>query len=411
MAGIALPNNVPIASLQNFLRDRVIDPNMRRSAFLGQLKAKKCIEYNKSGVNACTWPVEYYRRDITEVNGSTTTIDFPYVAQEDQATIPWSEYRLGDSIPKMVRLVNAPGQNQLYSLVEKRLTKLTKEFIEAYRYRLWQDGSKTQAGLYGMLSMFGASATPSYFSADKPVYNQVTTFNELTTGGGSATGARLDGNAWWACSPTATYAGISTVLGNRDNTWVGASSVGWPDGSFSPTFCYWSPIICNYLSGYFSPNPGLAAPGATTVPISWKSQWQQACNRTIAFLNEIRGAGVDTIMLTASMLADAEDSMIGQQRFQAGETGANNEDLSLGIRKLSYNGIEFLTEFSVPSNCAFVMPFDKLHLWSMQGDLIGNQKDQDIVTLEDLFALDAFTQMWAESPGFFGLLYAGTSGS
>lgn len=403
---VALPANVPIATLQNFLRDRIIDPNMRKSAFLARLKAKKCIEFNKAGVNACTWPVEYYRRDITEVNGTTTTIDFPYVMQEDQASIPWSEYRLGDSIPKMVRLVNAPGQTQLYSLVEKRLTKLTKEFLEAYRYRLWQDGARTQAGLYGILSAFGSSATPSYFSADKPVYNQAKTdYAELA---GSASGARADGGVWWTMAPTATYAGISTVLGTRDNTWSGPATVGWPDGNFSPTFCYWSPIICNYLSGYFSPNPQV---DLTATTHTWKTQWQQAVSRTIAFLNEIRNAGVDTVMLTASMLADAEDSMIGQQRFVAGEMGTNNEDVSLGIRSLRYNGIEFMTEFSVPSGCAFCLPFDKLHLWSMQGDIIGNQKDQDIVTLEDLFALDAFTQMWIESPGFLGLLTAGTSGS
>ena len=396
---IALPANLPIASLQNFLRDRIIDPNMRKSAFLARLKLKKSIEYNKSGVNACTWPVEYYRRDITEVNGTTTTIDFPYVMQEDQASIPWSEYRLGDSIPKMVRLVNAPGQNQLYSLVEKRLTKLTKEFLEAYRYRLWQDGSKTQAGLYGMLSMFGASTTPTYFSADKPVYNQAGTYLPI---------APSSASAWWSCAPNCTYAGISTVLGTRDNTWAGSSTVAWPDGIFSPTYCYWSPIITNYQSGYFSPNLAVDPNGTTH---SWKTQWQQAVNRTIAFLNEIRGAGVDTVMLTASMLADAEDSTIGQQRFVAGEMGTADSDLSLGIRNLSYNGVQFITEFSVPSGCAFVMPFDKLHLWSMQGDLIGNQKDQDIVTLEDLFALDAFSQMWVESPGFFGLLHPGRTGS
>jgi hypothetical protein len=414
MPGIALPANVPVATLQNFIRKRVIDPNMRKSAFLTQLKNKKCIEYNKSGVNACTWPVRYNRRDITEVNGTQTTIDFPYFMEHDQAALPWSEYRMGDSIPKMVRLTNAPGPNQLFSLTEKRLTELTGDFLEAYRYRLWQDGVRTTAGLYGMLSMFGSSATPSYFTADKPVYNQATTFSPLTTAGGGGNGSRTDGGAWWACQPTATYAGINTALGTRDNTWngqpngAGNSTVGWPDGSFSPTFCYWSPIICNYQSGYFTPNPQVDPTGTVH---SWKTQWQQATNRTVAFLNEIRNSGVDTIMLTATMLADAEDSTIGQQRFVAGEMGTNNEDLSLGIRKLRYGGIEYMTEFSVPSGCAFVMPFEKLHLWSLQDDIIGNQKDMDIVTLEDLFALDAFSQMWADSPGFFGLLFAGTSGA
>lgn len=411
MAGIALPTNVSVASLQNFIRGRIIDPNMRKSAFLARLKAKKCIEFNKSGVNACTWPVRYFRRDITEVNGTTTAVAFPYVQEHDQASIPWSEYRMGDSIPKMVRLANAAGPNQIFSLFEKRLTELTQDFVEAYRYRLWQDGARTQAGLYGVLSAFGSSSTPSYFSADTPVWNQVqSAFSELT---GSGTGCRSDGNPWWACAPTATYAGVSTVLGTRDNTWSGPTSEGWPGGSFSPTFCYWSPIICNYNSGYFTPNPGACPPGTTSFTglQSWKTCWQQATNRTVAFLNEIRGAGIDTIMLTASMLADAEDSIIGQQRFVAGEMGTNDEDMSMGIRNLSYNGLQYITEFSIPSGCAFVLPFSKLHLWSMQGDLIGNQKDQDIVTLEDLFALDAFTQFWIDSPGFLGLLYGGSTGS
>ena len=106
-----------------FLRGRVIDPNMRRSAFLARLKAKKCIEYNKTGVNSCTWPVRYFRRDITEVNGSTTTTDFPL--RGPATTRPPSagaRYRLGDSIPQDgAGLSNSPGQTQLYSLVEKRL--------------------------------------------------------------------------------------------------------------------------------------------------------------------------------------------------------------------------------------------------------------------------------------------------
>lgn len=402
---IPLPQNVAVASLQNFVRGRIVDPNMRRSAFLTRLKAKKCIEFNKAGVSACTWPVEYYKQDITEMNGTTATIDLPYVSDTDQATIPWSEYRMGRSIPKMVRLVNAPGPTQLYSLTEKLLTKLTKDFLEAYRYRLWQDGNQTTAGLFGMLSVFGSSSTPSYFSSpDHPVYNQAKSYTELTTSNGPAT------SPWWACSPTASYAGHSTALGSRDNTWAGAAYEQWPAGSFSPGYCYWSPMICNYNSGAFTPNPGLAN-GSTQATASWKSQWQQSVNRTIAYLDEIRGAGVDTVMLTASMLADAEDSTIGQQRFVAGEMGTDDQDLSMGIRNLSYNGRQFITEFSIPSGCAFLFPMEKLHLWSMQGDIIGNQKDADIVTLEDLFALDAFTQFFVDSPAFCGLLFSGTTGS
>src|SRR5208283_2824293 len=183
---IPLPSGVSISELQGFLRDRIVDPNMRRSAFLSRLKAKKCIEFNKSGVNTCTWPVEYQKRDIQEVNGTTTSIAFPQYYQEDQAAIGWSEYRMGDSIPKMIRLINAPGPNRIYSLTEKRLTKLTKEFLEALRYRMWQDGSRTQAGLYGMLSPFSSSSTPSYYSSpDNPIYNQaLTTYQALSTEAG-----------------------------------------------------------------------------------------------------------------------------------------------------------------------------------------------------------------------------------
>jgi hypothetical protein len=405
---ISLPPNVSIATLQGFLRDRVINPNMRKSAFLERLKAKKCVEYNKRGITACTWPAKHGRRDIEEIDGTQTPISLPYYSLEDQASLSWSQYRMGDSIPKIVRLMNAAGPTQVFSLYEKHLTELTDDFLQAYRYRLWQDGNRTRAGLAGILTAFGSSATPSYFSSqDRPVYNQPKT-DYVSLDDSAATGARTDGNSWWACSPTQTYAGISTVLGTRDSTWNGPSTVGWPDGSFSPGFCYWSPIICNYQSSYFTPNAQVTL-GVTTY--TWKSQWQQAVNRTCAFLNDIRNAGVDTIMMTSTMLADCEDSMISQQRFVAGEMGADAGDVSLGIRNLSYNGRQFITEFGVPANCAFCLPFSKLHLWSMQGDIIANEKDMDIVTLEDLFALDAFTQLWIESPAFLGLLVPGVYGS
>ena len=60
--------------------------------------------------------------------------------------------------------------------------------------------------------------------------------------------------------------------------------MGWPDGSFSPTFCYWSPIITNYQSGYFTPNPAIDPTGTVH---TWKTQWQagRQPHRSL-FLNE-----------------------------------------------------------------------------------------------------------------------------
>ena len=397
MAGIQLPPNVSVATIQNYLRATVIDPNMRQSALFGELKAAKCIEMDKAGLTACTWPTRYLRRDIQEVNGTNTPIALPYYNQHDQASIGWSEYRLGDSIPKMVRLVNAKGDTQIFDLYENHIKELTEDFLEALRYRFWQDGNKTQAGVHGLLTPIGSSTTPNYLSADNPIYSQCPT--------GLGTIAPSGGGKWWALSPTATYAGVPTNLGTRDNTWSGDATVAWPSGIFSPTYCYWSPIICNYNSGYFTPNPGVDPTGTVH---SRKTQWQQALNRTGAMLNKIRKAGVDKVFLTSEMLADAQDSTIGQQRFEAGNLGG---DVSLGIEKLRYNGYTFITEFSIPDNLALMVPIKKVHLWSMQGDILGNQKDSDVVTLEDLFALDFFGQMWMDSPAFCGYLLSGTAGT
>ena len=391
---ISLPTNVPIATLQSYLRDKIINPNMRKSAVLAKLKARKRISYNKRGLNACTWPIEYYKRDIVEVNGSTTAIDFAYVQSEDQASVPWSEYRMGESIPKMVMLANAPGETQIYSLIDNKMKKLTEQFMEAYRYRLWQDGARTQAGIYGFLSMFASSSTPSYYSPGKAVYNNVGAYSKI---------APTNSGNWWAVEPTSTvtYAGVSTARGARDNNISNATGEAWPNGNFSATYCYNTPVCCDYNTNYFSPNPGLST--STTPYHSWDSQWQQSCNSVIASLRNLRTMGPDSIVLPADMLARAENSTIGQQRFVV---GATSESKALGLNALEYNGIEFLTEFGVPAGCAFAIPWDHVNLWSMQGDLISNQKDTDITTLEDLFALDAFTQVWFDSPAFFGLITA-----
>jgi hypothetical protein len=391
---IGLPANVPLATLQNFLRDKIIEPIMRKSALLAKLRARKRVEFNKAGLNSCTWPVRYQRRDIQEVNGSVTSIAMPYVQYEDQCSIPWSAYRLGDSLPKMVKLVNAAGENQIYDLVEKRFKRLTEDFTEAYRLRLWQDGSKTQAGLYGILSMFGSSSTPSVYGADgTPIYNQASTSYSQNNQGGSA-------SPWWSCAPTQTYAGLSTALGNRDNNWNGLATEAWPNGMFSPTYNYFSPFITDYNSKYFSPNPNVYLTGTSNVHC-WDTQWQQACNFTMANMINLQSTPPDCIMLPADLMSRAETSTINQQRFIVADT---SESKVLGLKSLNYNGTEFITEFGVPSGCAFPLTFDKMNLWSLQGDLIANQKDTDIVTLEDLLAFDAYTGLWMESPAYFGML-------
>ena len=377
---------------------RVIEPLFRESILLGLLKAKGRIKYGSEvAAKSIAWNVSWMRRRTSKITGTVQSLSFPNTSTEVQCSLGWSGRGMGESISELERLINASAKTRIYDLVEHTIGRLSKDFTEDYRLFLWQDGNQTTNDLMGIMSMFGASTTPM-----NGVYSQLGSYTPLTPTGGTTAGGNT---SWWFCQPTSavTYAGQRTDLGYKVNDWVAPTYSAFPVGQGSYGYNYYTPTIIDYNSKVFSPdNPT----GLSTPTHSWQTQFSQAANRMMATLKTLQGVSVDAIICDPELLAQAKDSTLNKQRFVVEDTPLTRDT---GLEILSYNGAKFASEYGGPPGGAFAITVDKLNLYSLHKQLIGMMEDDDIVTAENLHRLSAYTQMWAESPAFFGALVPATA--
>jgi len=381
---------------------QTIAPIFRKSVVLGMLQSRGRIKYKAGGLNV-VWTVRYLRRAIRNVLGAVTSTQFPNTSTNVQMSLPWAAYDMGESIAKLEKLVNQGSEVQIYNLYESVVKELLDDFTEQWRLRLWQDGTITGNDLMGILSLFGGSSTPT---ADG-IYSNPATWASAT--------AQDDATAWWCCSPTdvngaetdgnaQTYAGLTTKAGAKISDYANpVTTENFPLGTFSPGYNFNTPLMIDYNSKAFTPNPQLLV---TTPVHSWESQWQQACNALQTYLGVLQKEPVDLIVLHPDLMRRAKDSQISQQRFQVTDS---SEMRSLGFKSLEYNGAEFIDEYGVPSGCGFALNFDRMTYHCMQGQLIERTEDTDIVTSEDLFKFDNYGQLQMEAGGYFGALVPATA--
>jgi hypothetical protein len=348
-----------------------------------------------------SWNVSWMRRKTQKVGGPVMDLKFPNTSTEVQASLGWSGRALGESIAELEKLINQNSKTRIYDLVKYTIERLGKDFVEDYRLYLWQDGNQSSGELMGILSMFGGSSTPN-----NGVYNSLGSFTPLTpVGGTNAQG----GSYFWSCQNASppTYAGLSTALGAKVNSWTAPTSSAWPVGTGDYGYNYYTPLIVDYNSKAFTPdNPSGASLSTSGVQHSWPYQFNQACNRLLRYLEILQGEKPDVILCDPELLAQAADSTLNKQRFVV-EEGALSKDT--GIEVISYNGAKFASEYGVPAGFAAAIPFARLNFYGLHKQLIGRMEDTDIVTAEDLYRLSSYNQMWAESPAYFGGLVPATA--
>ena len=384
---------VATSTINRYIK-REIEPIYRKSILLGMLRAKGRMKFNVGGKNI-VWDVRYLRRVIRDVLGAVTQTTFPNTSTKIMCTMGWAAYDMGESIAKLEKLINQGSEVQIYKLYESVLKELLGDFTEQWRLRLWQDGTVTGTGLMGILSMFGGSTTPT----NDGIYNQPKTYTASTGQDGTS--------AWWCCNPnnSTTYAGVSTALGNKVNDYVDAiQSENFPKGYFSPGYNFFTPLMVDYNSKFFTPNSQISM--SATPTHNWDSQWQQALNYITEYHGILQKDSPDVIVLDPDLYVRASNSMIPQQRFVVADS---SELRSLGFKAVEYQGQELASEFGVPSGMAFLLNWDKLEYDCMQGQLIERTEDEDIATSEDLVKLDNYGQLWAESPAYFGALVPATT--
>ena len=386
--GFDFPIRVQTSTLNAWLLHKV-EPIYHTSVLMGLMKNRGRSENDFDGGKQVGWNMRYLRREPRDVNGPVMQTSFPVTSTKVQAALNMCGYDMGETIQKAEKLANKGTKVQIYKLVESIINELVDDFMNGYRLRLWQDGTITDTGLMGILSMFGGSSTAARGRYTNPgAYTPITCADAATE--------------FWSCAPSQTYAGVDTTLGAKVNDYNNPNTdEAWPLGDYSEAYSYASPLMVDYNSSQFTPTSGS--------PYSWDFCWQQAFNALTTWMGALHDMPVDLVVWHADLERRAADSLIGSSRFIVSDS---SETRSLGFKSLEYNGTETMSEWGCPANMGFALNFSKMSLKNWQKQLIMKEEDHDIQTSDDLYKLDCFSQMQFDSPAFFGALVpASTAGT
>ena len=319
---------------------------------MAALKSRGRIKFNK-GDYAIRWKPAYKRSSIVAGPANPASRSFPQRNFWKEATLPWREYHDGFGMEKFEELANK-GPGKFFDLLEARSRITLESFAADLNLRLYYDGnsSSTPKDIHGLRSWDGH------------------------------TGSCLTGMAF--ADPDDNYAGLNTDLQAYGGSWDPPSGKSWPRGTGTPPYYFWSPKIVDYN------NSGVGWTGDT-----WRENWQEALNYGETFMKTLHGKKPDLWIVEADMERICKDSL---KSLQTLEVTQNSPLTKLGHKTLTYNGIELASEYGVPEDEGWGIYFGDIELWSMQKQLIMQEKDYDITTATRLVALDSYLQMITWTP-------------
>lgn len=204
------------------------------------LKKAGNVEYNTTG-DQFKWQVEYREvpLEVQTGEGAITPKREDYVKQ---ANLDYISYVLSDAMTKREKLKNAAGPSQLVDYFKTMAKRLERNATRRFTEEFYTDSTATgNAGrLSGIESFMGTSGTV-----------------DTTQTGTQVPASRTANAADIVGFPSATYAGLSTILANYGGTWqfptsaiTGAMGI-WPSGKGELTTDFFSPTIVCYNNTTF----------------------------------------------------------------------------------------------------------------------------------------------------------------
>lgn len=360
MAHIEPTGRINTQVLNAYIRKQ-IEPVFRRSVLLAMLRSRGLISYNNDGKNIVWFP-RFRKRTITAGDGNPVSIQFPRTQVYKEATLPWRQYQMGESVTKFEKLVGQKKETAIFKIYETALKQMSKDFVDDFGPKLYGDGNATGSkDLHGFDSCLAVSGTVT---------------NSLIG------------------DPADTYAGLSTALGNYGGDWTPDSGGGFPTGTGDSIYHAWSPLVVDYT------NTGWVA-GTKT----WPNTWQEVLGYALTYMTNIQNREPDILVLNAALLNQAKQSLESTQRF---EITQSSDVTKLGFKTLMYENLEIVTEYGVPDAVGYLLSWDALELKSMQSQLVATETDFDIATSTDLIAMDAYCNLMIETPAWLGKVEAVT---
>lgn len=359
-------------TIKNYIREEEINV-LRNRKLTALLHDRGRFEMNVSGW-ALDWKVEYNTlRPTPYADGDA--LQFSRIDREKTATLDWRGYTMQDSMTKGEFLANS-GKEAIVKLFSTRTEKLVDNIGQYFGEELYVNGyaAGNTKRIHGIQSFTGS-------------VNSVTSaLTNLTAKAGS-------GVAW----PTATYAGLSTAPGNYNGNWENPSTtLVWPHGRGDNRYDFWSPIIVDYGSTYFSST----------------ATWEANCVKALAFAiikskkSQSKKGKLDLFLLDDTMYEQYINQYRPNERVLVQRAAAESGLLKLGFTDvINQDGVDVTWEYGIPSGTGFGFNVDMMEVKSQQSQLfVAMGPDEDIKTKSWLWSVDFFGNV-VFNPKFFVALF------
>lgn len=317
---------------------REVEEAMLRNYQMGALlESAGRVNYNNSG-EGFDWPVQY-RLHKVEGNTGETARNFTRRNLWKQANLEYRGYQATDSMYYREFRSNR-GPEGVVKVFEKFVERLETSITQVLGTEYYIDGaaSGNEQSWHGLESMFGTNGTVNI-----------------------STGAQRSANA---ADPlgfaNSTYAGLSCQLGNYGGENESGSI--WPDGISDSEYDFWTPIIANYTSSYFS--------GASD---TWAAQGDEAMRFAIihAQRNTSKNGQITNIFLARDLYRDLLNLIDDKERIQI---SSEHNLRALGFKNvLNFDGVEVSWESGVPSGVGYGINYDNIELKSMDSSLLRSE--------------------------------------
>lgn len=363
-----MPDNwagIAETTIRDYIRD-VEDDILRNRKLLAMMRAKGRITFNHSGTQM-DWKIRY-KRALPKGYADMDTQTFPRRNRHKTATLEYRGYSLAESISKLDKLKNR-GVPAIVKVLETKVESMVEDMEEFFGDELYIDGGAAGNGkrIHGIESIMGNS------------------------------GVQANG---FVASPSATYAGISTALGNYGGAWTasGGNST-WPIGKGDANYDFFSPTLVDYTNA------------------SWQAStktWPNTCIEAMRFAilklmkNKSEKGRVNMVLLENELYRQFIEAIAAKERIVVQRGSSDSTSLTgLGFGDVTnFEGTEVTSEFGMPVNTGYLWNMANMELRSMQSTLFMNEGPFDNEEAKTTrFSIDFFGNMMFR-PRYFGKLFA-----
>lgn len=326
---------------------------LRNRKFYAMLKSKGRITFNHHG-DEIVKRVRFKRAPmIGYADGDTLTF-----ARRDRwktCRLDWRGYSITDSMTKKEKLMNS-GASQIINIFSELGKSLMEDMEDQFGEELYVDGnaSGNSKRFHGAESFFGNS-------------------------GAAAAG--------YIASPSDTYAGLSTALGNYGGAWsVSGVDSTWPIGTGDAHYDFFSPLVVDYTD---------------TLWTAGTDTWANTCIEALRFgiihskKNKSKKGTLDYIELDSELYRLFQQANSGLQQININRGGGEGL-VSLGFGDvMNFEGVDMSYEYGLPAGVGYGWNLDQVELMSLQDALFKVEgPEYDISTKSHRTSIDCLGNMW-----------------